>query len=87
MSLFMLLQFPLAMVSFLWDITFAPDVTFFKFAQVTSNIIEAIVSVRRLSDFLKAEELQGDARKIIEVRNLKIGDEVRCSMSPHCLSS
>ncbi|KAF4593191.1 hypothetical protein EYR38_008903 [Pleurotus pulmonarius] len=59
MSLFMLLQFPLAM-----------------FAQVTSNIIEAIVSVRRLSDFLKAEELQGDARKIIEARNLKIGDEV-----------
>ncbi|KAL4264103.1 ATP-binding cassette transporter C [Pleurotus pulmonarius] len=59
MSLFMLLQFPLAM-----------------FAQVTSNIIEAIVSVRRLSDFLKAEELQGDARKIVEARNLKIGDEV-----------
>ncbi|KAG6889968.1 hypothetical protein C0992_003448 [Termitomyces sp. T32_za158] len=58
-SLFMLLQFPLAM-----------------FSQVTSNIIEAIVSVKRLSDFLNAEELQGDARKFIDTPNLNRGDEV-----------
>ncbi|KAF8844786.1 hypothetical protein BDN67DRAFT_1007942 [Paxillus ammoniavirescens] len=43
-SLFMLLQFPLAM-----------------FSQVTSNAIESIVSMRRLSEFLHAEELQQDA--------------------------
>ncbi|KAJ8516868.1 hypothetical protein ONZ45_g5873 [Pleurotus djamor] len=58
-SLFMLLQFPLAM-----------------FSQVTSNIIEAIVSVRRLTDFLSAEELQSDARTIVQGKALKIGDEV-----------
>ncbi|KAG8218162.1 P-loop containing nucleoside triphosphate hydrolase protein [Butyriboletus roseoflavus] len=58
-SLFMLLQFPLAM-----------------FSQVTSNIIEALVSVKRLSDFLHAEELQQDAVKRIEKRSLSIGDEV-----------
>ncbi|KDR65747.1 hypothetical protein GALMADRAFT_232908 [Galerina marginata CBS 339.88] len=58
-SLFMLLQFPLAM-----------------FSQVTSNIIEAIVSVQRLSSFLTADELQQDARKVIEKPNLQIGDEV-----------
>ncbi|KAL0953356.1 hypothetical protein HGRIS_004594 [Hohenbuehelia grisea] len=59
MSLFMLLQFPLAM-----------------FAQVTSNIIEAIVSVKRLSEFLSAQELQADARKIHLSQNLQQGDEV-----------
>ncbi|TFK18058.1 metal resistance protein YCF1 [Coprinopsis marcescibilis] len=59
MSLFMLLQFPLAM-----------------FAQVTSNIIEAMVSVNRLSDFLDASELQSDARRFIEDRPVKNGDEV-----------
>ncbi|KAG6828729.1 hypothetical protein H0H92_006917 [Tricholoma furcatifolium] len=58
-SLFMLLQFPLAM-----------------FSQVTSNIIEAIVSVKRLSEFLNAEELQGDARKIVMSPTLTEGDEV-----------
>ncbi|EIN06055.1 multidrug resistance-associated ABC transporter [Punctularia strigosozonata HHB-11173 SS5] len=58
-SLFMLLQFPLAM-----------------FAQVTSNIIEAMVSVRRLSDFLHAEELQPDARKRILDQKPRIGEEV-----------
>ncbi|EPQ56430.1 multidrug resistance-associated ABC transporter [Gloeophyllum trabeum ATCC 11539] len=47
-SLFMLLQFPLAM-----------------FSQVTSNIIEAMVSVRRLSDFLRAGELQRDAVTVV----------------------
>ncbi|KAG7444271.1 metal resistance protein YCF1 [Guyanagaster necrorhizus] len=58
-SLFMLLQFPLAM-----------------FSQVTSNLIEAIVSIRRLSDFLEADELQADARKLMEKPNLKRGDAV-----------
>ncbi|KAK0238750.1 P-loop containing nucleoside triphosphate hydrolase protein [Armillaria nabsnona] len=58
-SLFMLLQFPLAM-----------------FSQVTSNLIEAIVSIRRLSDFLEADELQADARKLIEKPNLQRGDTV-----------
>ncbi|KAF8548045.1 P-loop containing nucleoside triphosphate hydrolase protein [Imleria badia] len=58
-SLFMLLQFPLAM-----------------FSQVTSNIIEAIVSVKRLSEFLRAEELQEDAVKRIDKPSLSIGDEV-----------
>ncbi|PCH44281.1 multidrug resistance-associated ABC transporter [Wolfiporia cocos MD-104 SS10] len=60
-SLFMLLNFPLAM-----------------FAQVTSNIIEALVSVKRLSDFLAADELQPDACERIEVPSskLEIGDEV-----------
>ncbi|KAF9005892.1 metal resistance protein YCF1 [Cyathus striatus] len=55
-SLFMLLQFPLAM-----------------FGQVTSNIIEAIVSVQRLSSFLGADELQADARTL-EHKSLKTGD-------------
>ncbi|KAL1677546.1 P-loop containing nucleoside triphosphate hydrolase protein [Schizophyllum commune] len=59
MSLFMLLQFPLAM-----------------FAQVTSNIIEAVVSVKRLSSFLNADELQTDARVVVEKPNLQLGDEV-----------
>ncbi|PFH45503.1 hypothetical protein AMATHDRAFT_82867 [Amanita thiersii Skay4041] len=58
-SLFMLLQFPLAM-----------------FSQVTSNIIEAMVSVRRLTDFLGAQEVQPDARKLVEVEVLKPGDIV-----------
>ncbi|KAF8631681.1 hypothetical protein AX15_002266 [Amanita polypyramis BW_CC] len=58
-SLFMLLQFPLAM-----------------FSQVTSNIVEAMVSVRRLTDFLNARELQQDARKLVYKANLQRGDEV-----------
>ncbi|KAH7102795.1 metal resistance protein ycf1 [Auriculariales sp. MPI-PUGE-AT-0066] len=44
-SLFMLLQFPLAV-----------------FAMITSNIVEALVSVKRMSSFLSARELQRDAR-------------------------
>ncbi|KAF7790029.1 hypothetical protein EIP86_000977 [Pleurotus ostreatoroseus] len=60
MSLFMLLQFPLAM-----------------FAQVTSNVIEALVSVNRLSAFLAADELQVDARYISKTKpNLETGDQV-----------
>ncbi|KAF9442601.1 multidrug resistance-associated ABC transporter [Macrolepiota fuliginosa MF-IS2] len=58
-SLFMLLQFPLAM-----------------FAQVTSNIIEAWVSVKRLDSFLSAAELQPDATKLLTAPTLTEGDEV-----------
>lgn len=43
---------------------------------VTSSVIEAIVSVRRLSEFLHAEELQRDATKRIEKTSLSMGDEV-----------
>ncbi|KAK7061124.1 hypothetical protein VNI00_000860 [Paramarasmius palmivorus] len=58
-SLFLLLQFPLAM-----------------FSQVTSNIIESIVSLQRISQFLKAEELQTDARQVVQKSRLQRGDEV-----------
>ncbi|KAG1838637.1 P-loop containing nucleoside triphosphate hydrolase protein [Suillus subalutaceus] len=58
-SLFMLLQFPLAM-----------------FSQVTSNIIEALVSVKRLSGFLHAEELQQNALVKAQKESLNVGDEV-----------
>ncbi|KAI0788813.1 metal resistance protein YCF1 [Abortiporus biennis] len=59
-SLFMLLQFPLAM-----------------FSQVTSNIIEAMVSVNRLSAFLRADELHEDAREVVSDKSdLEIGDTV-----------
>lgn len=43
---------------------------------VTSNIIEAHVSVKRLSEFLEADELQPDARKLIQKSGLQTGDEV-----------
>ena len=43
---------------------------------MTSNIIEALVSVKRLSKFLHAEELQEDAVKRIDKPSLSIGDEV-----------
>ncbi|KAH9946530.1 metal resistance protein YCF1 [Amylocystis lapponica] len=46
------------------------------FSQVTSNIIEAMVSVRRLSTFLAADELQPDARKVFQKPKLEMGDEV-----------
>ncbi|KAJ7918968.1 multidrug resistance-associated ABC transporter [Mycena leptocephala] len=63
-SLFMLLQFPLAM-----------------FSQVISNVIEAFVSVKRLSAFFQSLELQPDAREIIQMPNLQPGDEV---CAPNC---
>lgn len=46
------------------------------FAQVTSNIVEAIVSINRLNNFFQSEELQRDARIVSEKPNLKVGDEV-----------
>jgi len=44
--------------------------------EVWSNLIEAIVSVKRLSFFLNADELQYDARQPIEKPPLNEGDEV-----------
>ncbi|KAG0695817.1 P-loop containing nucleoside triphosphate hydrolase protein, partial [Suillus ampliporus] len=46
------------------------------FSQVTSNIIEALVSVKRLTSFLHAEELQQDALTKTQKNSLNIGDEV-----------
>ncbi|KAJ3561287.1 hypothetical protein NP233_g10282 [Leucocoprinus birnbaumii] len=46
------------------------------FAQVTSNIIEAVVSVKRLNSFLDAAELQSDAIKFLAANDLRQGDEV-----------
>ena len=43
---------------------------------MTSNLIEAIVSVNRLSKFFQADELQTDARTIVVKDNLQEGDEV-----------
>ncbi|RPD60042.1 metal resistance protein YCF1 [Lentinus tigrinus ALCF2SS1-7] len=36
------------------------------FSMVTSNIIEALVSVKRLSDFFHADELQPDVRQVVD---------------------
>lgn len=47
-----------------------------QFSQVTSNIIEAIVSVQRLSSFLTAEELQPHARKLEQSAQLQFNDVV-----------
>ncbi|KAJ6591736.1 P-loop containing nucleoside triphosphate hydrolase protein [Mycena vulgaris] len=58
-SVFLLLNFPLAMLS-----------------MVISNIIEALVSVKRLSAFFQSEELQSDAREVIQKPDLQLGDEV-----------
>lgn len=49
---------------------------FLQFAQVTSNIIEAIVSINRLSSYLNASELQADARKVSQTSSLQTGDVV-----------
>jgi len=76
-SLFMLLQFPLAMVrNTLYLIKVLLLTLSLQFSQVTSNVIEALVSVKRLSEFLHAEELQQDAVKRLDKPSLSIGDEV-----------
>jgi len=77
----MLLQFPLAMVSNC--IVVSPIVDpLSQFSQVTSNIIEALVSVKRLSGFLRAEELQQDAQVKMQKNSLAIGDVV-CRYPTH----
>lgn len=43
---------------------------------MTTSVIEAIVSIKRLSDFLRAGELQKDAREIV-YKDTEEGDVVR----------
>jgi len=43
---------------------------------VISNLVEAIVSVKRISSFLDSDELQTDARNISLKENIQDGDEV-----------
>lgn len=78
-SLFMLLQFPLAMVSPQVMIALPPQLTpcSHQFSQVTSSIIEAMVSINRLSKFLAADELQSNARKVSINSDLRTGDIVK----------
>ena len=47
-----------------------------KFAQVTSNIIEAIVSIKRLQSYLDADELQPDARTVLPMEDAKTENAV-----------
>ena len=46
------------------------------FSMVTTNIIEAMVSIKRLSDFFAADELQTDVREVVESAPLEQGDVV-----------
>ena len=43
---------------------------------VTSNIIEAMVSVKRLSAFFNSDELQPDVREAVAKENVELGDVV-----------
>ena len=43
---------------------------------VISNLVEAIVSVKRIASFLDSDELQNGARDIILKGNIQDGDEV-----------
>ena len=43
---------------------------------VISNLVEAIVSVKRISSFLDSDELQTDARNVIIKENIQDGDKV-----------
>ena len=75
-SLFMLLQFPLEMVCYSSrSVPYSFSLNFLQFSRVISNIIEAIVSLQRLSSFLNAQELQL-YRKMVEPTVLQLGDEV-----------
>ena len=47
-----------------------------QFAMVISNLVEAIVSVKRISSFMDSDELQTDARNIVLKENIQDGDEV-----------
>ena len=86
-SLFMLLQFPLEMVryfvlqAFVYSFLtwFCPQVSL-----VTSNIIEAVVSIKRLSSFLNSEELQM-YRTVVETPSLQFGDEVSVLFLVKCV--
>jgi ATP-binding cassette, subfamily C (CFTR/MRP), member 1 len=75
-SLFMLLQFPLEMVRYSsTSVLYSLSLNFPQFGRVVSNIIEAIVSLKRLSSFLNANELEL-YRTMIEPTVLQLGDEV-----------
>ena len=75
-SLFMLLQFPLEMVRYFpTGIVFFFSLKFLQVSLVTSNVIEAVVSIKRLSSFLNSEELQM-YRTVVETPMLHLGDEV-----------
>ncbi|KAJ6588712.1 multidrug resistance-associated ABC transporter [Mycena capillaripes] len=58
-SVFMLLQFPLSMIS-----------------SIISQIMEGLVSAKRLSDFFQSPELQPDVRDLVQKPNLQQGDQV-----------
>ena len=78
-SLFMLLQFPLEMVWYLSiGVAYSFSLNFPQVSLVTSNIIEAVVSIKRLSSFLNSEELQM-YRSVIGTPMLQLGDEVGIS--------
>jgi len=47
-----------------------------QFANITTSLIEAMVSVKRLSSFLHAPELQPDARTLTIKPRLELGAEV-----------
>ena len=75
-SLFMLLQFPLEVVSYSsTSVLYSVSCNFQQLSRVISNIIEAVVSLQRLSSFLNADELHS-YRTMIEPSVLKLGDEV-----------
>jgi hypothetical protein len=57
------------------SIMYSLSLKFLQFSQVISNIIEAIVSVQRLSSFLNAAELQM-YRTVIETPMLQHSNEV-----------
>jgi ATP-binding cassette, subfamily C (CFTR/MRP), member 1 len=42
-----------------------------------SSLVEAIVSVKRLSTFFNEDELQSDARTLVVKDDLQEGDEVK----------
>lgn len=50
-----------------------------QFANMTTSVIEAMVSIQRLSAFLRAGELQTDARTVFD-KEIQEGDEVMFSL-------
>ena len=43
---------------------------------VVSNLVEAIVSIKRISSFLDSDELQTDARDVVLKEGIQEGDQV-----------
>lgn len=46
---------------------------------ITSSVADSLVSLERISEFLKSGELQEEAREVVKKQQLKRGDEVRTS--------